>query len=414
MKKRFSENEKRCLMILLSVFAVAAIVYMVICDYAGISGKIAFLQQKVFYISRYFGIANYPYWLIHATFSGILGVLCIYALYRMKSAKKRYGTLVLCLFLPYFVNVHFQPDSEGLWAITFFMSLFLGTIFALVNIPGRVSRAVTRCLISQPSDLKFDAEALCLRKLKQMEWICFFPLKKAVIGTLWLSILAFGLLGIVSFCEDPQRNFLTIGLFFLAIAAVTAQKAWLYIITPCHCVPVLNKMFSKKQIQSLLQGEQFEMLPFENELLQKYTPILLSENWALVEGLLISRKLLIKGEIDCSKRGSRRASWIKITYLNGQQFQTRKTDIYLDTKQRREMQSALYHIAGIHSHICASEKIAQKYDAILPEIQDSKEKLWYLLTNDISGIKDAYEAMFAPAVKRNKRSQKDAIRKRIR
>ncbi len=103
-----------------------------------------------------------------------------------------------------------------------------------------------------------------------------------------------------------------------------------------------------------------------------------------------------------------------MTYLNGQQFQTRKTDIYLDAKQRREMQSALYHIAGIHSHICASEKIAQKYDAILLEILDSKEKLWYLLTNDVSGIKDAYEAMFAPTVKRNKRSQKDAVRKRIR
>lgn len=418
MKNTLSESRKKDLTILLAALAAVAAVYMAVCDYAGVSGNIEFLQQEFLYIGQSLRFIKYPYWFIHGTLSGMLAVLLIYVIYRMKSSKKRYGTLILCLFLPYFLNAHFKPGSEKLRVITIFMTLIVGGLFAMANIPGMVSRAITRQLIFQDSELKYDAEELCKQKLRRMEWVCFFPLKKVLFSGLWIANFALGLLAIVAFCNDPQLDFLTTGLFLLAIAAFMAPKVWRYIITQYHCVPVLNKVFSKKQIQSLLEGEQFELFLFEQEGLQKYTPVLVSENWALIEGLLVSRKLALRGDIDnggIAIKETRTISRVKMTYLNGERFQTRAVDVYLNPKCQDELRDALNHITGIRFPRCAPEKIMQKYDSILPEIQNPEEKLWYLLTHDVTEIKKEYEAIFQPenGPKKKGKRKKYAGRERL-
>ncbi len=207
-------------------------------------------------------------------------------------------------------------------------------------------------------------------------------------------------------------------LLLLTVAALTARKAWRYVTTPCHCVPVLNKALSKRDIEQLLQGEIFELFPFQDADLQKYMPVLVSENWIFVEGLLISRKLLLRGTVlrDIVTSGgiNRKTSRLVFTYLNGIQFQTRKTNLYLDSERYGEMKKALVLLSQVSVPLsCTQVSIVEKYNAILPEIQDSKEKLWYLLTHDVSDIRQDYEAAFAPNREphKKKRSQKVAERK---
>lgn len=395
MNTQTSDNKKKYWILLLSVLAAVCLGYMAVCDYAGLSGNIEFLQQEFFYISRYLGFIKYPYWFIHATLSGMLAVLCIYVIYRIKSSKKRYLTFVLCLFIPYFVNAIFEPGSKNLFFMTICMAVFIGGMFAMANLPGIIGRAITKHIASQNSDFQENTEVLCQKQLRKIEWIRCFPLKKVLIAGLWLFSFVIGILGIIAFGKNPQMDFLTTALLLLAIAAFTARKAWRYIITPYHCVPVLNKVLTKKQIQHLLQGEQFDLFSFENEDLQKYMPILLSENWALIEGLLVSRKFALRGDINGYTMG-RKISRIGITYLNSEQFQTRTIDIYLQGERSTEVRNLLEHISGIHFPWCASNKIAQKYNAILPEIKNPQEKLYYLLSHDIFEIKHEYELMFSP------------------
>lgn len=393
-------------MIVFAALAVVCLAYMAVCDYAGLSGKIEYYQKEFLHVSRSFGFVEYPYWFIHATVSGTLAVIFLYALYRMKSSKKRYISFIICLFIPYLVNAQFQPNSEGLRFITLFIALFVAAMFALANIPGVVDRAITKQLIFRASDLEYDNEERFKKRLNQLEWLRFYPLKKALIGLLWLACFALGIMGVAAYFKELETDFLLIALLFLAVAAFTAGKAWRYIKTPYHCVPVLNKVLSKTEIQSLLQGEKFEAVSFENEDLQKYTPILISENWAVIEGLLVSRKLVLRMGVDSGVPPERRLYRIEVTYLNGEHFKTRPTDIPLVNQLADEMQAVLYDVAGIHFPVRPYEEIMQKYKEILPEMKNPHDKLWHLLTNDIREIKEDYKAVFAPDKEQRKKKRK--------
>lgn len=412
MKIQLTEQKKNSLRMTFAILAAAFLTYTAICGYAGISGNIEFFQNEVVHFSRHWWLRHYPYWFIHGTLSGMLAVLCLYVLYRLKSSKKRYGTLILCLLIPYFVNVLFDPGSENFRVIAIAMGLFIGLMFAMANLPGMIGRAIIDRFVLQMPAPEETPEMFCKRKLHQIEWIRFIPLKKVLIGGLWSAAVVFGFLGIAAFCDDPQLDFLMTSCLFLFVAVFTARKAWRYIKTPYHCVPILNKELSCEQIESLMQNEQLERISFEDEVLHKHMPILVSENWALVEGLLVSRKLVFRGDVVRGGR-ERRGSRIRFTYLNGEEFRTRTTDIYLDGEDARSIQDELYRIAGGDFPIRSPQKIKQKYASILPELQDPKEKLWHLLSCDTSPIKAEYEAEFCPNKQphKMKRSKKAASRK---
>lgn len=84
--------------------------------------------------------------------------------------------------------------------------------------------------------------------------------------------------------ESSDTDSLWVIPLLFAVAALTAKKAWRYILTPYHCMPVLNRILSKEQMKKLLVGEHFREVSFEDEDLKKYVPVLVSENWALIEG----------------------------------------------------------------------------------------------------------------------------------
>lgn len=283
-------------------------------------------------------------------------------------------------------------------------ALFIAAMFALANIPGLVDRTITKKLAFHASDLEYDREESVKKRLCQLEWMRFFPLKKALIGLLWLACFSIAIMGTAAYFKEWETDFLLATLLFAAVAALTAGKAWRYIKTPYRCVPVLNKVLSKKEIQSLLIGEKFEAVQFKDEDLQKYIPVLLSENWAVIEGLLISRRLALRMGVYYGVSPDRRSYSIEIVYLNGERFKTRSTDIPLVNQRVDEMQALLDHIAGGHFPVRPCEEIRQKYNEIMPEIENPHDKMLYLLKNDGTEVKEEYKAAFVSG-KQHKKSK---------
>lgn len=387
---------------LFPVLAAVSAVYLAVCLYAGWSGNIAFLQKESFHILPFLGAAAYARWSLHSRLSAMALVLCLYGLYRTVSQKKRYGTLVLCLFLAYLGSLLFSPGSGNLWGVTVNMGLFVGSMIAAANCPGMIHKAVTRYISEANSE---DARPSLLG---QIEWIRCFPLKKVLIAALWLFCPTVVVMGLVVVIREPAQDsgtYLAI-LLFLLMAVFTARKVWRYLTTPYHCIPVLRGVFSKEQLEALVQNEHFTPVSFENPDLQKYIPMLVSENWILLEGQLISRKLAACASVRCHGRGSRMFSRIEVIYLDGEQFETASTDIYLDGAEDKEMNQMLRGLLEPSLPYCAPEKIRQVYLGILPEIQDPKEKLWHLLTQDVSHIRQVYEEALAPKPQERKKSRR--------
>lgn len=401
MEKKLLTEKEKYLTILLCVLGGAAAFYTGICRYAGLFGKIKYFQHQLIIVAGSEALF-FPRWFLHSVFAGFLLVLCIYGIYRIKTKKKRYGMLILWLFLSWWLNLLFTPGSAMVWVMT----VIIGGMFAFANIPPMIGRAITRSLKFEASDLEKDQEELCKRKLGKTEWICFFPLKKILAAGAWVFCLFVVFAGATVFFRELKTEDMWFTILFLVIAVFTAKKVWRYVLTPYGCIPVLNKIFSREELQALLKGERFEPISFEDEDLQKYMPVLLSENWVLLEGMLISRKLLL----NVYTYSGRRVSYIKCRYLDGKKFSTRATYLYLYGKRNEEMEKVLLKIPRIDFPKERPDKIAEKYGELFPEKKDSKEKLWYLLTHDVSEAEQAYQNLFPSRERKQKRNKNNRER----
>lgn len=392
-KEALVEKEGRLSLILCVLGAVSAL-YTGICHYVGWIGKMEYFQYQ-FIIVAGKDVFFLPRWFLHSVLAGMFLVLCVYGVWRIKTKKKRYGMLILWLVLSCWLNMLFIPGSGMLWIMT----VVIGGLFAFANIPPMIGRVITRNLVFKDADLEKDQEELCRQKLRKMEWICFHPMKKILAAGAWLFCLFVVFAGMIVSFRKPEMEDMWFTILFLVIAGFTAKKVWRYVLTPYCCIPVLDKIFSRKELQSLLKGEIFESVSFENEDLQKYMPVLFSENWVLLEGMLISRKLFLTADIYAGKK----LSYIKFWYLDGKKFKTRGTYLPLYGEQNGEMRKVLSQIPRIHFPDAPSDKIAKRYGELFAEIKDAKEKLWYVLTHDVSQAEQAYQEMFPPYSRKKKR-----------
>ena len=399
-----TEKKKKVRRGIFLILALAAAIYMCIGIYFGQTGKNEYFQHE-FWCVAFREVWVHPRWFLHSVAAGMALILCLYGYYRTKSEKKHYVALGFCMLIPYFAIGLLTTGAP----LLIFMMIFIGGMFAMANLPGKIGRSLTHKLLAGQENPETNAEQFADKQLRTIEWIRCFPLKRVLIAGMWLFCPVMGILGIVSLYKVPETDSLWVILLLFVVAALTAKKAWRYILTPYHCMPVLNQILSKEQIQKLLVGEQFQEVSFEDEDLKKYVPVLLSENWALIEGILISRRLAVSVYIDFSISISRRSSWIKGMYLNGETFRTRSTDIYLGGKYSDEMTGKLKEIRQIHFlnsvWMTRQEPIREKYRTILPEISDEKQKMWHLLTEDISDIQQDYAKMFGPGEKSKKRKK---------
>lgn len=409
MKKRLSETQYKHLKLLFRILAAISAFYMLFCIYAGWSETFSYYQQNLICFG-FRRLLFYPRWFLHSTFSGMTLVMCLYMLYRIKSEKKHYLLLLFGLALPYFAIGMLTADP---W-VSLLMAVIIGGMFAFANLPCVIRRSLTRRLVLFSSLQSENQKELCRRMLRRIEWLRFYPLKKALIGGLWFFALIIGFLMSAQLTVGRlEADGWTTALFLLGIAAFTARKAWRYLLTPYHCIPALNRLLSKEQLQNLLANESFALADFEQEDLRKYVPILVSENWILTEGMLFSRKLTLAVSVYTSGTagGSRNHySNIRFFYLNGHTL-NRRLDIFLDSESEEELR-AFFHTVMPNlapDPYCRkrSERFAQVYAALLPEITDPAKKVYELLTHDITAVRQTYETVLSTKNKSKKNASKE-------
>lgn len=220
----------------------------------------------------------------------------------------------------------------------------IGLIF-LVNLPGSLEILLTKRLAVKSCEARDNFTLPQWQPLSRIEWLRLYPLKKLLIGGLWLFCLFYSVRGIFLTWKEQRTDFLWITLALWFITILTACKAWRYVTRPYHCIPTLNCSQAKNQLKEALRGECFELIPFQDKLLRRYAPVLLSRNWAIIDGTLISRKLIQKIYFLHDIPGTRNAQ-IKIKYLSGEEFCLRRTSLYSREERAAEMLAALHQITS--------------------------------------------------------------------
>ena len=236
------------------------------------------------------------------------------------------------------------------------------------------------------------------------------PLKKLLIFGLWGFGVVLVLRGIWVTATgkiemDGELFLFLLGTAVLAVALF--QKMRRYICAPYRNIPVLNQILSKNQLEQLLDGEHFEPIEFEDEGMKKYLEIYQSQNWMLIGGKLLSKKLALWFTMN----RFRNHTSLKVLYLNGM---TAKAKVDLDIRGDRytEFTAVLKELIGYEGTLKLYEKeeqLAQKFASFFPEQTSEQDRVAAFLSQDVTAIRQDYIQTFSPPPdpRKKKRSRRE-------
>ena len=182
------------------------------------------------------------------------------------------------------------------------------------------------------------------QQVRIIEWIHFHPLKKLLVFGLWGFGVVLVLRGIWVTATGKIEMDGELFLFLLGTAVLVValfQKMRRYVCAPYRNIPVLNQILSKKQLEQLLDGEHFEPIEFEDEAMKKYLEIYRSQNWMLIGGKLLSKKLALWGTMNRSGNDA----FLKVLYLNGMTAKA-KVDLDIRGDRYKEFTAVLKELIG--------------------------------------------------------------------
>lgn len=180
--------------------------------------------------------------------------------------------------------------------------------------------------------------------------------------------------------------------FFWILTASTVYPVIKYIRNACHSVPYLNRILTGKEMESLLEKEYFEQAVFSHDFLKKYCSVFQSDHWLVVQGTVISRKLAFM--VSLKDTDSTRAC-LAVIYLNGKKVRA-KLGHDLSKECRKELRAFLGDLPDApywddwEKKLCG--RLAERFGALLPEMETEAEKIRFLLRHDTEEIKAEYMA----------------------
>ena len=269
--------------------ALLALAYLGFCLYAGITGKFPNMHRTE-HVMRFGDV-------FMAILSGMSAVmifaLCITSalndLNLQKGRKKSFLPLFLTMILPIILLLLLESYLDIGWigiALYAGIAVFL---FGVAWTPQLLNQWIARRLLR-------DKPMSGKQQVQIIEWIHFHPLKKLLIFGLWGFGVVLVLRGIWVTATGKIEMDGELFLFLLGTAVLVValfQKMKRYICTPYRNIPALNQILSKNQLEQLLDGEHFEPIEFEDEGMKKYLEIYRSQNFMLIGGKLLSKKLAL-------------------------------------------------------------------------------------------------------------------------
>ena len=376
--------------ILKLIGALLALAYLGFCLYAGITGKFPNMH-RVEHVMRFGELKN---WVSGGISAVMIFALCITSalndLNLQKGRKKSFLPLFLTMILPIILLLLLESYLDIGWigiALYAGIAVFL---FGVAWTPQLLNQWIARRLLrDEPMSGK--------QQVQIIEWIHFHPLKKLLIFGLWGFGVVLVLRGIWVTATGKIEMDGELFLFLLGTAVLVValfQKMRRYVCTPYRNIPVLNQILSKKQLEQLLDGEHFEPIEFEDDAMKKYLEIYRSQNWMLIGGKLISKKLALWVTVDRSKNDT----LLKIIYLNGT---TAKAGVDLEIREKRyeEFTAVLRELAGYEGTLKLygkEEQLAQKFASFFPEQASDQERVAAFLSHDATLIRQDYIQTFSP------------------
>ncbi|WP_283684741.1 hypothetical protein [Parablautia sp. Marseille-Q6255] len=376
--------------------ALLALAYLGFCLYAGITGQFPGMHKKE-HVMRFGELKN---WVAGGISAMLIFVLCINSAINDRNLQKGrkkssfpFFLIVSLISFPLLLEAYLDIGWTG-------VALYAGiaaVLFGIAWVPQILNQWIARSLLRE--------KIMSGRQQVQIiEWIHFYPLKKLLAAGLWSFGVLVLLCGIwetaAGEIEMDGQIFLTLLIVAVLVAALF-QKMKRYVSTPCHSIPVLNQILSKKQLEQLLDGERFEKIPFEDTAMKQYLEIYRSENWMLIGGKLLSKKLALWATV--SRAGS--DTTLKVLYLNGR---IAKAKVNLEIRENRyeEFTAVLRELTGYEGSLelyGKEEELAQKFVAALPDYASEQERLAAFLTQDAAEIRQDYMRMFSPPDTRKKK-----------
>ena len=383
--------------------ALLALAYLGFCLYAGITGKFPNMHRDE-HVMRFGDLKN---WASGGISAVMIFALCMTSAFNdlnlQKGRKKSFLPLFLTMILPIILLLLLESYLDIGWIGIALYAGIAGFLFGVAWIPQLLNQGIARQLLrDKPMSGKQQAQII--------EWIHFHPLKKLLIFGLWGFGVVLVLRGIWVTATGKIEMDGELFLFLLGTAVLVValfQKMKRYICTPYRNIPALNQILSKNQLEQLLDGEHFEPIEFEDEGMKKYLEIYRSQNFMLIGGKLLSKKLALW--VTMNRSGN--DATLKVLYLNGM---TAKAKVNLDIRGDRykEFTAVLKELIGYEGTLKLDEKeeqLAQKFASFFPEQASEQDRVAAFLSQDVTAIRQDYIQTFSlpPDYRKKKRSRRE-------
>ena len=389
--------------ILKLVGALLALAYLGFCLYAGITGKFPSMH-RVEHIMRFGDLKN---WVSGGMSAVMIFAFCITSALKdqnlQKGRKESFLPLFLTMILPIILLLLLESYLDIGWIGIALYAGIAAFLFGIAWIPQLLNQWTARRLLR-------DEPMSGRQQVRIIEWIHFHPLKKLLIFGLWGFGVVLVLRGIWVTATGKIEMDGELFLFLLGTAVLVValfQKMRRYICTPYRNIPVLNQILSKKQLEQLLDGEHFEPIKFEDEGMKQYLEIYRSQNWMLIGGKLLSKKLALW--VTIHRPGNDTS--LNVLYLNGMTAKA-KVDLDIRGDRYKEFIAVLKELIGYEGTLKLHEKeeqLAQKFASFFPEQTSEQERVAAFLSQDVTQIRQDYIQTFSPPPepKKKKRSRRE-------
>lgn len=389
--------------ILKLIGALLALAYLGFCLYAGITGNFPSMHRAE-HVMRFGDLKN---WVSGGMSAVMIFAFCITSalndLNLQKGRKKSFLPLFLTMILPIILLLLLESYLDIGWigiALYAGIAVFL---FGVAWLPQLLNQWIARRLLrDEPMSGK--------QQVQIIEWIHFHPLKKLLIFGLWgfgVVLVMCGILGTATGKIEMDGEFFLFLLGTAVLVLALFQKMRCYVCAPYRNIPVLNQILNKKQLEQLLDGEHFEPIEFEDEAMKKYLEIYRSQNWMLIGGKLLSKKLALWGTMN---RPGNYAS-LKVLYLNGMTAKA-KVDLEIRENRYQEFTAVLKELIGYEGSLelyGKEEQLAQKFASFFPEQTSEQDRVAAFLSQDVTLIRQDYIQTFShpPDPRKKKRSRRE-------
>lgn len=131
-------------------------------------------------------------------------------------------------------------------------------------------------------------------EIQKNEWKCGYPVKKAILVFIWL-FLVFVIVAGIKYCICIEANAKSVWTLILVsiLMLVTFKPIWKYVRTPYHSMPYFNKIFTKEELEELLENETFSDIEYLKENGMSEIDVAESEHWLRLNRRYLSKEMMV-------------------------------------------------------------------------------------------------------------------------